>query len=121
MKKRISTGIVTCAFVLAIACVTANTLTVDTPLYTYRMEHVSSQMNFLPTEANEFSYNSQDYCLLSYSMGCTMGPLDYPTTFPCQPTEETCLGSCGGTCSYTCKVTECESCSFTCGSTCITC
>jgi hypothetical protein len=120
MKKRISLGIIACASVLAIACVTANTLTVDTPLYTYRMEQVSSQMNFLPVEANGFNYNSQNCCLLSYSTGCTV-PLDIPTTFPCKPTEETCLNSCGGTCSYTCKVTECESCSFTCGSTCITC
>jgi len=58
-KEKIAIAVVcmTATF-LALNCVTANPRTSYTPLYTFRIEQASSEMNFLPTTVNEISYDA---------------------------------------------------------------
>lgn len=120
--------------------VTANFVP-NTPLYTYRMEQASSQMNFLPTEINNFAYTTVTGSTLNYEITryCYVNPLEEPTvpvTCPetCEETCSTCYSTCEGstcegtcysTCPNTCATCEptCEepSCWNTCSSTCSTC
>lgn len=85
-----------------------------TPLYTFRMEQKSSQMNFLTTEMNSFTYGAEkDYNLNYDILGCcNVIPLATVPITQCESTcpitcEETCEESCGGpeTCS-TCDPRE---------------
>lgn len=46
----------------------ASMVTSNTPLYTYRMEQVSSEMNFLPTEKSILTYTSESQCWIVYNV-----------------------------------------------------
>ena len=60
-RKKVSIAVVsTAVVVLAVTCVTASHQTLNTPLYTFRIEQASSEMNFLPTAVSEFTYNTRD-------------------------------------------------------------
>jgi hypothetical protein len=131
------------AVFLAVTCVTASSW-INTPLYTYRMEQVSSEMSFLPTELNKFSYTVENGYTVNYTFVscCGANPMKPPTEVETCP--ETCDGetcpftACGNTCGSTCPNTSCgntcdtctqptcetcETCSTctTCSSTCSTC
>lgn len=93
---------------VGIACVGASPSPSDTPLYTVRMEQVSSAMHFLPTAVNGFVYNTESGYTLDHG-------LNYITVTPATPTYI------GPTCDYTCAYT-CEghthfglTCWYTCG------
>lgn len=132
MDGKISLVVVSIALVLLVTAVTASPWASSTPLYTLRMEQASSEMNFLPTTMNSFTYTTEKGYTLNYNTGyCDVNPLsDKPTSAqtPCKWTDpySTCSGytcwlSCGGTCE-TCAVTCPNTCNPTCtGSTCITC
>lgn len=67
IQKRVSIAVVSVSIMsLALACVTASPPTSNTPLYTFRMEQASSESNFLPTAANEFTYNTKNGYTLSW-------------------------------------------------------
>ncbi|MBU7026897.1 MAG: hypothetical protein HXS48_08140 [Theionarchaea archaeon] len=54
-RKKVSIAVVSMAVAfLAVTCVTASPRTSNTPLYTFRMEQASSEMNFLPTAVRVF-------------------------------------------------------------------
>ena len=118
-KKRIC-GAAICAAV--IACVTlvcaAGSLLADTPLYTVRMEQVSSQMHFLPTAVHEIIYTADNGCTVNCTVSCcdSAEPLDIRTGFPTCSTCDTCANTCPETCEgNTCDHTSCQE---TCESTC---
>ena len=54
------------ALFLAVVAVTAHSQPLNTPLYTFRMEQASGEMNFLPTEKNTFIYTSEK----GYTLEC---------------------------------------------------
>jgi hypothetical protein len=60
----ISVAITFCTVTFA----TASSLTLNTPLYIVRMEQASSEMNFLPTEVNGFTYTAVKGCELTYDI-----------------------------------------------------
>ena len=120
---------------------------VNAPLYTFRMEQASSNMNFLPTAVNAFEYTTEKGYVLDCDTGgcCTNGGVVYdtgcytcpddtcehcPTYFPAQTCDytcpetcpvtchETCPVTCEHTCPYTCKLTCADTCPYTCESTC---
>ncbi len=102
---------------LAVACVTASPWITNTPLYTVRMEQQSSEMNFLPTAVNGFTYTTGN----GYTLNCAVAGSCNSARLLL--TGNTCWDSCGGTCEYTCWETcdgqTCEgTCSVTCESTC---
>jgi hypothetical protein len=114
---------------LAITAVTATLRASSTPLYTYRMEQQSSEMNFLPTEKNTFTYEAEGGYVLNCGIGgmncgCSGGvsPLNPYTCATCDeyycehPSE--CYGTCYNTCS-TCSGNTCDETS--CQNTCSTC
>jgi len=116
---------------LAVTCATASSWS-STPLYTFRMEQASSQMNFLPVERSGFTYTAEKGYSLNYGAGCCfVNPLEEPTYWEtcstCEYTCEggTCEGTCYSTCPNTCATCEptCEqnTCWNTCDSTCSTC
>jgi len=133
---------------LAVACVTASSLAVSTPLYTVRMEQASSRMNFLPAEKNGFIYAAENGYNLNYEVTAycgdmeTLGKCTYnettcavtcetcetcetcPGMFTCENTscQPTCpLGTCAATCAYTCPYTCDYSCEggYTCYPICL--
>ena len=67
-QKMYSTVISIAAVFLAVAFVTADSSFLNTPLYTFRMEKVSSEMNFLPTEVHTFVYTAEKGSTLEYSV-----------------------------------------------------
>jgi hypothetical protein len=100
----------------AIAAVTANSLAMNTPLYTYRMEQVSSEMNFLPTEMNGFSYIADKGYTLDYKVtGYCGGVEPLSGVFTC---ALTCQSTCPYTCPWTCLGNTCGTCLNTCPYTC---
>lgn len=117
----------------AVTFVTATPHTSTTPLYTYRMEQVSSKMHFLPTPTNNFTYSAEQGCTLNtviyrghYYSGepgetetptCpeTCDTCDQPT---CPVTCETCPLTCPETCRETCKTCDQPTCPLTCNPTC---
>jgi len=112
--------------VLAVSAVTAGIGISNTPLYTVRMEQASSEMNFLPTEMNGFTYTAENRCTLNYDIlgGCSgVEPLSTGDT--CEPACEPTEGgyTCSNTCWRTCDGSTCEgTCNEpTCGYTCYTC
>ena len=85
--------------VLVVAAVTADSSTTNTPLYMVRMEQVSSEMNFLPTTMNTFTYTTEKGCTVNYNINgyCgtnllgTSGDTMSCTCWPqCWTTESTC-------------------------------
>ncbi|KYK37620.1 MAG: hypothetical protein AYK19_00010 [Theionarchaea archaeon DG-70-1] len=98
----------------------------DTPLYTVRMEQASSEMNFLSTEMNNFTYTTGNGYTLNYDVsgGCCNGGklLGTCSNTQCGPScWNTCAGfTCSGepTCSDTCP--KWNTCHITCsGYTCV--
>ena len=124
---------------LAITAVTASPRLSSTPLYTFRMEQASSNMNFLPTEQNQFVYTAESGYSLNYPINCSCCggpvPLKPLTCNTCdeqmceEPTEcfGTCYSTCPGTCGTTCQGSTCDTCSgdtcdaTSCQNTCSTC
>lgn len=104
--------VVSVAVVLAATVATANSWTLNTPLYTYRMEQASSKMRFLPTEQNTFNYTTEQGYTLEYAVELrTRLPFDIPPTNeqrPCEWTVETCPQTCLYTCPNTCDT--CDTC-----------
>ena len=110
-KQKISlvaTGIV--LTILAVTCVSASSR-ISSPLYMLRMEQASSEMNYLPTDMNIFTYTSQEGYNLNHTANCCTGA-------KLLITGVTCYDSCGGTCDYTCWDTCQSTCPNTCVSTC---
>lgn len=134
----------------AVAAVAATSSPANTPLYTVRMEQASSEMSFLPTEMNTFTYDTEKGCVLDYNVSnfCYGAvPLDtdgsdtcqgyftcYPSCFGYTCYGWTCWGSCfgwtcsGWTCFDTCDHFTCSApdtcpytCDYTCPATCYTC
>ncbi len=126
-RKKVSIAAVSMAVAfLAATCVTANSQTSNTPLYTFRMEQASSEMSFLPTAVNEFTYNTRDGFTLNYEFATDsdvaraplmLGPTWWGETCEdpfcwylltsyqtCPDTCRTCY-TCLHTCPYTCKFT----------------
>jgi hypothetical protein len=114
---------------LAVTTVIADSSLFNTPLYTFRMEQASSEMNFLPTELNRFDYNAENGYTIDYDVivGCcidgnsiqytghTCPPLTCETCITC---PVTCYSTCVNTCTNTC-VNTCNTCVSTCPSTCV--
>jgi hypothetical protein len=116
-----------------------------TPLYTFRMEQASSEMHFLPTEVNGFSYAAEKGYTVNYDgagVCCDFDSSTPNTTVPnqintmwitcttCGPTCETCILTCDTcyctcweTCKCTCQGITCDfvTCDYTCEDTCDTC
>lgn len=120
----------------AITAVIASPKISGTPLYTFRMEQVSSRMNFLPTVVNDIIYTAENGYILNYDVSGRYD-VDFSKAVvagTCSPTcPDTCPNTCG-TCHLTCPDTclalsnclPCEesyggTCSFTCGTCYITC
>lgn len=106
--------------VLAVTCVSASISETNTPLYTLRMEQLSSRMNFLPVEKNGFTYTTEKGCQID------CGALGYCSTTSAE-TDEACVEvittrtcfSCVITCWYSCWSTcNQETCENTCPDTC---
>jgi hypothetical protein len=110
------------------AFVVARPSTSNTPLYTVRMEQVSSKMNFLPTEMNSFTYTAENGYKLNLEVGgyWIADQINLDTT-PQNTCRITCVPICppdtlGG---HTCEDTSCQPTCLTqdptCPYTCITC
>jgi len=115
--------------------ITASPLISSTPLFIFRMEQVSSEKNFLPTERNTFTYTTQEGYRLNYDVAGCFGPVvplitgvetcDTCGSPVCIPDPESLSGTCdqhtcGDTCWYTCSyVNTCpNTCEDTCPNTC---
>ena len=100
--------------------VTASSLTAHTPLFTVRMEQASSDMHFLPTSVESFSYSVENGYSLDYAVesGVCAIPLEYTGWATCAGQHNTCSSTCVSTCSSTC-VNTCCTCVSTCSSTCV--
>jgi hypothetical protein len=136
-RKLLLVAVIMVTASLAITCVTAHSLTANTPLYILRMEQASSKMNFLPTAVNGFIYTAEkgyevtydtrgNCCINGYGdnanplatdgVSCveTMcDPCDtYNGEYTCQYTcPDTCNPTCtGSTCPYTCHQTCPDTC-----------
>lgn len=102
---------------LVITAVTADSwVRSNAPLFTYRMEKASSEMNFSPTSINEFIYSAEE----GYSLNCGGTDSLCFDPKPLGPTLRTCEETCGDTCA-TCQETCVSTCSSTCVNTCYTC
>ena len=111
---------VVCIGIMSLAAaVTASPRMSNTPLYTVRMEQASSNMHFLPTTVNDFTYTAENKYTLHYDIFLD-GHMDMVRDVP--DTESTCYGwTCFQTCTSTCPYT-CYTCPNTCQHTCqITC
>ncbi|MBU7026332.1 MAG: hypothetical protein HXS48_05270 [Theionarchaea archaeon] len=125
-KKKMPVIVASVAFVfLAITCVTASSWTSNTPLYTLRMEQASSKMNFLPTERNTFTYETEGRYVLNSCGYCDGAkPLNPYTCATCDEyycdNPSLCYGTCYSTCPGTCSTcVTCNTCSGpTCEGTC---
>lgn len=91
---------------LAITAVIATETSSKTPLFTYRMEQKSNQMNFLSTEINEFTYTAESEYTLKFDN--IHGNMDKNAMkFVVQPD-----GTYYPTCTYICPFTEELSCNW---------
>ena len=114
-KKKISTAMISLIVAsLAVATMTASSSLYNTPLYTFRMEQVSNEMNFLPTEMNDLTYTAENGYNLNYGVAeclwnCdTAGNDTTPLIMTWQYTCEfyhTCSYECPETNQWTCWVT----------------
>ena len=126
-KKQTSIAVLGVATLIAVACVTASSWGGSTPLYTIRMEQVSSKMNFLPTAMNAFTYTADNGSLLTCEPAAYCGnciPLVSGGVNTCEtcPGHYTCYNTCPDTCEPSCEGTCFEpTCSSTCPVTCETC
>lgn len=110
---------------LTITAVMASSWTTpNTPLYTYRMEQESSNMHFLPTSMNEFTYAAENGYILNYNVQGYVGETLSSTQTTCYNTLNccftkspaiTCPGTCDSTCPHTCDDPTCpDTCPVTC-------
>ncbi|KYK34771.1 MAG: hypothetical protein AYK19_02540 [Theionarchaea archaeon DG-70-1] len=136
MDRKVPLAVISVALaLLAVTAATAHPSVTRTPLYIFRMEQQSSEMNFLPTERNTFIYTTaQGHTVLYEITGCGYAaPLATGGGNTCNSCSRTCsntcpvtcMSTCPETCVYTCHtcVSTCpytcvNTCSFTCGSTC---
>lgn len=131
-KQKMSLSVASIALAsLVMTAVTVSSRTVNTPLYTYRIEQASSEMNFLPTEMNNFAYTIEKGFTLEYdsfeeqsdvesspNICITIPPLctiDITCSTVCQ---STCANTCPSTCTNTCDNPTCGNTCETCGNTC---
>ena len=114
-----------------VVAVTATASLSHTPLYTYRMEQVSSEKNFLPTAVNEFFYNTESGVTITYEVGAycnAVNPLVSDGVNTCEtcPGHITCYSTCPETCGEpscwgTCFEPTCDTCTQPTCETCETC
>lgn len=107
MKKLLLVAVGVAALAAAVVC--ASSQTVDTPLYTYRMEQQSSKMHFLPTTVNEFMYATEKGYVLGYEAAALRGidPTMLTICISCETCyEPTCI-TCPETCLPTCDDSTC--------------
>lgn len=103
-RKMMSLSVICIVIVSLMAvCVTASARISNAPLYTYRMEQASSEMNFLPTKMNSFTYITENRYTLDYGVpeGCN-DDIKLPKRtrdFECPPTVES---TCPSTCLWSC-------------------
>lgn len=121
-QKWILIGVVSGLFISF--AVAASSSPLNTPLYIFRMEQASSEMSFLPTEVNQFTYITEK----GYTLDCSVTGSDNVSPLntgvwscegsTCQPWHTcwctcpyTCLNTCGATCTYwTCPMATCFTC-----------
>ncbi len=119
-KRKLSIAVISVTALLAVTFVTAAPLASKTPLYTYRMEHASSKMNFLPTTMNGFIYTAGRGYTVNYNnfecSECGGGGANPLAPYTCSTCDweicdgticPTCTYTCPGTCWYTCVATSC--------------
>lgn len=137
MDKKLSYAVIgiTIAFLVAATVAASPWISSNTPLYTYRMEQASSEMDFLPTEKNDFTYTTEGGYNLNYDvLGCCddQNPLIQTWQYTCEfyetcdtcstcSTCSTCPATCPNTCQNTCPYTCWNTCPVTCRNTCETC
>jgi len=128
------------AFLVITAVTTGSQASLNTPLYTFRMEQASSEMNFLSMERNNVAYTIENGSTLNYNVSgkycsaksspaiCLTDPrmcsADVGTCamVTCASTcPNTCPSTCSDTCENTCGNTCPSTCWPTCGETCLTC
>lgn len=125
-RKRMLLAMISVALLsLMVAVVTASSSMSYTPLYTLRMEQVSSEKSFLPTSTSTFTYTAEKGYILNYDISegcCGVTPLimTFQPTCEFYNTCDTC-STCTYTCPITCRVTCRCSCQNTCPNTCSTC
>ncbi len=122
-RKLIFLAVMSVALVfLAVTAATARPWTLpNTPLYTFRMEQASNEMNFSPAKGNGFAYAGEGGHTLGYDIaGLKIYYSDAELLATgCKPTcVETCLETCVSTCPQTC-VNTCSTCVSTCPHTCV--
>lgn len=131
-KQKMSIAVISVGIVLlASTCVTANSVASNTPLFTIRMEQHSSEMHFLSTPVNTFTYTVKAGYILDFDAPvecCNAEPLgnctDYPTTCDVTCPAVSCYGTCESCSGYTCDDTSCQptcpaaTCFRTCWDTC---
>lgn len=109
--------------------VAAASTSVTTPLFTFRMQQVSSSMKFLSTTASGFTYNTVSGYTLDYTCsGAICGNRILATQLntcyaDCTQQGDTCSPTCPNTCYSTCSGSTCpatcpNTCSVTCPNTC---
>jgi hypothetical protein len=112
-RKMICLVVVSTVVVSLAACVSGSSSR-NTPLYTLRMEQASSEMNFLPTGVNSFTYAAEK----GYTITCNAGVCGHALHIE-STSEPTCiLPTCDFTCQYTCAQTSCQTTCYTCLETC---
>lgn len=141
MKRKTKMSVAVLSTVIALLAITAVTtgsqVSLNTPLYVFRMEQASSEMNFLSTERNNIAYTIENGSTLNYSISeeyCSaksspaicltdqhICSVDVGTCamVTCASTcPNTCWSTCSDTCENTCGNTCWSTCSDTCGNTC---
>jgi hypothetical protein len=105
---------------VAVAATTARPGTSPaTPLYTYRMEQASNDMNFLPAEGNGFTFTTKGGHAVNYDI-VVYHDYDELLSTGCKPScISTCYSTCVSTCNSTCVSTCPQTCVSTCSSTCL--
>lgn len=138
--KMLGVVLSTASVLLVATTIMASSWTQNTPLYAFRMQQMSSEMNFLPTAVSGFVYTAYGGCILNCdALGehCSTGyggvPADESVEEACQGPEtlnggETCSYTICSTCENTCITCAgqetCDggpTCELTCPRTCLTC
>jgi hypothetical protein len=68
-NRKILVAVVSVCAVLVVSTVIASSQISNTPLFTFRMEQASSEMNFLPTVVNGFIYTTENGYTLNSAAG----------------------------------------------------
>jgi hypothetical protein len=112
MKKLVL--VVVGAAALYAAVVYASWQTIDTPLYTYRMEQQSNKMGFLPTKMNNVTYAAEKGYTLNYEVATWHNVQPKNTMTICvscqtcyEPTCVTCFETCLPTCDNSTGLNTC--------------